>query len=850
MPRRPPYLPALLLAAALAWLPASLPAASEPVTAAALRHWPPQYRMEDGRPSGFAIDVMDAVAQRAGVAVDYRVFDTFPEAVAALREGRVDVIPNMGITPQREAFARFTVPVETFRVVWFVRSASTVDDLDDLRGRPVGVVEANVAKSLLAPADGIEVRTFPSLEEAVFALLDGQLAALVYPRPVVEKLLRDSGLAARVRVVGEPLVEIRRGIAVRADRPALHRRLDAAANAFVGSADYRRLYSRWYGAPAPWWTPQRVAWAMGGLLTLAILGMAAWRYRTVVRFNRRLQREMAGRREAEAASRLAARAMDEAAEGVAITDADGRVRQVNQAFTRLTGFEAEEARGRRLADLQEGFPGFPGEAAGSAGHWQGEVRARRRDGEPFPVWQTVSAVRDEAGAVSHFVIIFNDISDLKASQEELERLAHRDALTGLPNRLLFNERLEQALRRGRRQGSGLAVLFLDLDGFKHVNDAFGHFVGDELLQAVAERLRAGLRETDTLARMGGDEFILLVERLEASEDAAVVAQKALDRLAPPFELHGHNLSLEASIGISLYPDHGGDVPTLIKNADAAMYRAKGSGRNRYRFFTPELAVKAAERLDLQEVVARSLDNGLAELAYWPVVSTADAAVIGLEAAPRVPHPERGLVGPQVFLPAVQDTRLMARLADWALEAACRQVVAWREAGLTPGRMVVRADAAQIEHGGLVDRVRAVLAETGLPAGVLEVDLPEVVLGRHSRRLAADLEPGPDPGARWVVSEFGSAGCSLGTLRELPLGGFKVAPRFVQAAPENGYDRRMLEAVVAMGSHLGMSVAAEGVETAEQLEAVRAAGCAEAQGPYLHPPLGTEAATELLRGKPG
>ena len=582
--------PLLGLLLALAAVPgAAFSASADRITAGVIEHWPPQYRMEGGEPSGFAVAVMDRVADRAGLAVDYQVFETFPQALAALREERVDVIPNLGITPQRQEFVRFTVPVETFQVVWFVRAASTVDALPDLRGRKVAVVAANIAEPLLGETRDIQVEVYPSLEEAVFALLNGQADALVYPRPVVNKLLRESGLADRVRVVGDPLVEVRRGIGVARGRAGLHQRLEEAARGFVGSEAYREIYTRWYGPEPTYWTPTRVAWVMGGVLAVVVLGLLAWRYWTVTRLNRRLRR-------AEAESRLAARAMDEAAEGVVITTDNGRVERGNRAFTRLTGFASEEVQGRKLADLQEGAPEPPADRVGGAGYWQGETQVRRRSGELIPVWQTISAVRDESGAVSHYVVILNDITELKAAHEELDRLAHRDALTGLPNRLLFTERLEQALRRARREGGRLAVLFLDLDGFKDVNDALGHHVGDELLQAVAGCLRQGLRESDTLARMGGDEFILLAERLQAPEDAAVVARKALGQLDRPFTIQGHTLSVGASVGIALYPDHGDDVATLIKYADAAMYRAKETGRNRYCFFTAEMATTASERL--------------------------------------------------------------------------------------------------------------------------------------------------------------------------------------------------------------------------------------------------------------
>lgn len=847
-PRMLARLPLLLATLAALWPGVALPA--ERITAGVLKHWPPQYQMVDGEPSGFAIEVMDRVSARAGLTVDYRLYDTFPEAIAALRRGEVDVIPNMGITPGRREFARFTVPVETFSVVWFVREASTVRRLEDLRGRSVGVVAANVAQPLLEGARGLRVQTYASLEQAVFGLLNGEVAALVFPRPVVTKLLRDAGMTDRVRVVGEPLVEVRRAIAVRRERAALHQRLDGAARGFVQSEAYRRLYTRWYGEPAPWWTPARVAGVMGAALVLAVLALMGWRYATVVRLNRRLRQEVSGRRRAEAAQRLSAQAMDEAGEGVVIADAAGRVQQVNRAFTRITGFEPEEVQDRRLADLQEDFPDIPREAVAAAGHWRGEVRARRRDGEAFPAWQTVSAVRDDHGEIAHFVVIFNDISELKASQEELERLAHRDALTGLPNRLLFTERLERALRRARRGGNGVAVLFLDLDGFKHVNDAFGHFVGDELLQGVADRLREGLRETDTLARMGGDEFILLGERLQSPEDAAVVAQKALDRLEAPFELHGHEIPVEASIGISLYPDHGQDVPTLIKNADAAMYGAKEAGRNRYRFFTPEMTAVAAERIHLQETVSHALDQGGVHLAFQPLVDLADGAIRGLEAMPRLEHPERGTLEAADFIGAVQDTQLLARLGDWWLTAACRQAGEWVAAGLVPERIEVRTPAAQILRSDLPATVRAALRESGLEPARLELAVPEGVVSNHSDPIIGPLTEVRQQGVSWALADFGSSRSSLAVLRELPIGRLKLAPPLARAAAAEVRDRLVVEGVVALGRKLGLSVAAVGVETAEQLEAMRAAGCREAQGSYLHPPLDPDAAADLLRNGRG
>ena len=532
--------------------------------------------------------------------------------------------------------------------------------------------------------------------------------------------------------------------------------------------------------------------------------------------------------------RLATRVIENTHEAVLITDRHARILEVNPAFCRITGYGADEVIGHKPSLWRSDHHDADFYAAlwhtlGTQGHWQGEIWNRRRNGEPYPAWETISAVRDEQGEITHYVAVFSDISQIVRSRNELAHLAQHDPLTDLPNRLLFQDRLEHALARAQREQGLLAVLFIDLDRFKHINDSLGHVTGDRLLVEVARRLRGTLRNEDTVARMGGDEFIVLTETLRHEEDAAQLAQKLLQALAAPYRIDRNEFFVTCSIGISLYPRDGADAQTMVRNADAAMYRAKAVGRNAYEFYTEALTHSAMERVRLESELRQALARGELEVHYQPHVELASGRVVGAEALLRWHHPELGQVSPDRFIPVAEETGLIIEIGAWVLQQACRQARDWRSAGLSIETVAVNVAGAQIQRSDFVATVRRALSETGLSPEHLELEVSEgFVMGQAEASIGV-LEELNRLGVKLSIDDFGTGYSSLAYLKRLPIDKLKVDRSFVRNLPADEEDAAIAAAVVALGRSLGLTVIAEGVETAAQRDLLLRLGCHEAQG---------------------
>jgi diguanylate cyclase (GGDEF)-like protein/PAS domain S-box-containing protein len=439
--------------------------------------------------------------------------------------------------------------------------------------------------------------------------------------------------------------------------------------------------------------------------------------------------DISERRRTEESLRQSAAVFEHTSEGVVITDTAPRIVAVNRAFANITGYAEAEALGQNPSLLKSGRhdPDFyrqMWQAINRDGTWRGEIWNRRKDGETYPQWLNISCVREDSGTVSHYVGVFSDITAIKRSQAELERLAHRDALTGLPNRLLFRSRLEHAMLRADRNRGMIAVLFVDLDGFKHINDSFGHTAGDRVLHEVASRFGKSVRREDTVARLGGDEFTVLVEDLRDETGASALAGKLIQAMTAPILLEQQEVFVTVSVGIAIYPRDGDSIEALLGNADAAMYRAKQAGRNRYRYYTRELTRYARDRVVLAAELRRAIEQQELVLHYQPQVDLADGHVVGLEALVRWQHPREGLVSPGRFIPMAEETGLIVLLGEWVLHTACRQARAWLDQGLRFGQVAVNVSGIQFQHSDIVGTVAAVLEETGLAPGMLELEVTE------------------------------------------------------------------------------------------------------------------------------
>lgn len=563
-----------------------------------------------------------------------------------------------------------------------------------------------------------------------------------------------------------------------------------------------------------------------------------------------IYRDITDRRRMEEAHRLAAAALESTAEGVMILDRNRCVVSVNKAFTRITGFERAEVEGRPMpfhsvrndkdiADTKIW------RALENGGHWEGEVWNRRKSGEVYPELLSLSTVADEQGEISHYVCVFNDISQNKAYEQRLEYLAHHDPLTGLPNRSLFQEECRQAIARARRRSTCVGLLFLDLDHFKMVNDSLGHPAGDRFLDLVAERLRGLVRESDVVARFGGDEFAIMVDGVRDPEDLTGIAAKILTGMAEPIWVDGHELASTCSIGITCFPQDGDDVSTLLRNADTAMYRAKETGRNTSQFFAADMNARAYEELLMSKALRDALHEKQFILHYQPCVSLTDNRITGVEALVRWEHPEQGLIPPASFIPLAERNGLIGELGQWVFGEACRQAGEWRESGLPRLRMAVNVSARQFSHRRLVAELHEVINSTGMLATDLHLEITESMMMENPARALSTLEAVAEMGIDIAVDDFGTGHSSLSYLKDFPIHYLKVDRSFVMGLPEDQDALAIVRAIVAMAKNLKLKVIAEGVETATQRDILADLGCDEAQGYYFSRPRRANEIARLL-----
>ncbi len=527
---------------------------------------------------------------------------------------------------------------------------------------------------------------------------------------------------------------------------------------------------------------------------------------------------------------------------IVITDHNNRIVAVNQGFTQLTGYSAEEAVGQTPALLKSGrhpreFYQAMWEAIHTRGEWSGEIWDRRKDGTHYPKWLYINAVCDGVDkAVTHYVASFTDLSASKVAEERIRLLAYHDALTGLPNRLLLKDRLEHGLASARRSRGHLAVLFLDLDRFKNVNDSLGHAAGDQLLKEIASRLTTCVREVDTVSRLGGDEFVIVLESLQDQDDAVSIATKIHAAFEQPIQVGNQMLHASASIGIAIYPDDGDSPEMLMQNADTAMYQAKSLGRNNYQFFAPFMNAHVRERLDLENRLRLALDRHEFELYYQPIVDLRSGVIICAEALIRWRNPEHGLVPPDKFIPIAEETGFIVQIGDWVTEQACRDLSAWREQGITPPRLSLNLSPRQFRQPGLAARLRASLERHGLAADQFDLEVTESALVDHPDAAARILGELKDMGVGIVIDDFGTGYSSLAYLKIFPIDKLKIDRSFVSDILSDKSDREITLAVIALSHNLGLEVVAEGVELAEQLDFLVRHGCDSVQGYFYSRPL--------------
>jgi diguanylate cyclase (GGDEF)-like protein/PAS domain S-box-containing protein len=527
-------------------------------------------------------------------------------------------------------------------------------------------------------------------------------------------------------------------------------------------------------------------------------------------------------------------------------DISGNVTFLNPVAEAMTGWPRMEAMGRplpevlKIIDEDTRKPSRnPMEQAIEENKtiWMKSNRILiRRDGFEAAIEDSAAPIHDRGGQVTGAVMVFHDVSAARAMSLQLSHLAEHDFLTGLPNRLLLNDRLTQAISLARRHNGQIAVLFLDLDRFKNINDSLGHAIGDQLLQSVAIRLASCVRRSDTVSRQGGDEFVVLLSELDQAQDAGITAAKILEAVTLPHQIGLHKINVSTSIGISVYPGDGGTADVLIRNADAAMYEAKENGRNNFQFFKQVMNIRAVERQFFEAGLRRALEQGEFQLHYQAIVNLGTGEVTGAEALIRWPHPERGLIPPAQFVPIAEDCGLILPIGRWVLREACRQARAWEDAGLKRIPVSVNISAMEFRAADFLEGVSTILKDTRLDAHNLELEITEGVLMKHAESTSNVLEALKAMGVRLAVDDFGTGYSSLSHLNRFPIDVLKIDQSFVNDVCSNPDQATIVSAVISMGKSLKKRVIAEGIETKEQLEFLKACGCEEGQGYFFSRPM--------------
>ena len=543
------------------------------------------------------------------------------------------------------------------------------------------------------------------------------------------------------------------------------------------------------------------------------------------------------RKKDEERLRLASIIFDATSECIMVTDSENRIVTVNPAFTTITGFGAEDVIGEDPALLRSdrhdaGFFEKMWESLRRTDRWEGEIWNARKNGEAFPAWLSMVVVRDEGGNPERYVAVFNDITRRKRDEERISYQANYDSLTDLPNRRLFQDRLRLELARAARSGHQAALLYVDIDNFKVVNESLGHAVGDALLVEMAERFKTCLGEGDTLSRIGGDVFVALLSEVPSEEETIQVVRDLLTALSKPQVLDGREVVMTASVGIALFPDDGDTPGDLIRNAGSAGYHAKEQGRNTYQFFTEDMNLRAMERLSMENKLRRALEREELVLHFQPKVELRRGGMVGVEALVRWQSPEDGLVPPARFIPLAEETGLIIPLGEWVLRNACAQAKKWLDAGLPAMRMAVNMSAVQLTKGTLMADVVRVLEQTGLPPELLELEITESSLMERMEETAATLRLLRDMGIHLTADDFGTGYSSLNYLRSFPLDSIKIDQSFVSDIGADNNEsgaEGLVSAVIGIGQSLDLKVIAEGVENHQQLAFLRQQWCDQIQG---------------------
>ena len=815
---------------------------SKTINAAVIENFPPLFQIDSkNQPTGFAIEILEAIAQKSASQINYQIYPNWEEALTAIRTGKADLIPGIGIDPTRQMEFLFSSEIETTPISLFIRKSTTdisFNSLFDLKNRRVGAIKGSAAAFRLQSEKELNLILFSTLDQALFSLLAGSIDALLAPETSIWMKAREIDVDNRLKIAGPPLVELKRGFLFSKSRDDLYAQLDPLITEYVRSNEYQQIYLKWFGQPTPFWTTGRVFWTMLALSILGIFGMLIGRITT--------------QKKSENELRLYANMFKFSGEAMLVTNKNNQILKVNQAFTELTGYSPNDVIGkdpRILASekTEHSIYREMWESLNNRDFWQGELWDRRKDGSSYPKWVSISAIRNKPGEhIVNYVASFTDITELKAQEARLNHMAHHDALTGLPNRSSMTERLSQALHQAHRNRLRVAVMLLDLDNFKIINDTLGHHVGDEILKSVSLRLLESVRESDVVSRLGGDEFVIILPEIDGPSDAAKVADKLLKLIGQPYHIEGNVLTTSPSIGICIYPDDALEAKDLLRDADLAMYHAKSCGRGNYQFFAQQMQAAVLHRSSIEHDLREGLAKQAFELHYQPQVDLRNGKITGVEALVRWHHPERGMIAPNEFIPIAEETNLIMPLGDWILNEACRQLAEWQSRGLDQIRMSVNLSARQFSDPNLPKRIAEILAKTGLPASYLDLEVTESMTMDSPDKTIKLMEQLASSGLTLSVDDFGTGYSSLAYLKLFPIQTLKVDRSFVKDIDTVRNDAEICDVTVLLAHKLGLEVVAEGVENDAQIKHLLSIGCERIQGFRISKGLPADEAEKFIR----
>ncbi|MET0963206.1 MAG: EAL domain-containing protein [Noviherbaspirillum sp.] len=807
---------------------------------------------ERQEPSGILIDLLRRIAGAEGWTLRF-VPCAWRACLDAVEQGRIDLLPDVAYSDERDNVLDFhqSPALYSWSLVYRRRDV-TINSVFDLKDKRIAVLNGSIQRDYFAGLlknSGIRVSFVPvaTLSEGFDLVSRGGAETAIANKYFGDRNAENKGLRD-TPIVFQP---VKLFYATGSGRDS---ELLQAIDRHLGGwqADPQSFYfdvlRRWQDGPQP-----RISSAVwgglggAGLLLLSALGAAGFLRREVSIRTREL-------REREQSLRIAATVF-QSQEAMFVTGPDCRVIEANQAFTEMTGYRADELPDRTIPaftleesvlDQREAM----WEAAERTGRWQAEVWTRRQGGEHYAAWLTITAVRAPGGETSHFVGTQTDITERKLVQDQATRLAFYDALTNLPNRRLLLDRIAHALALGERGKRFGALLFIDLDNFKDLNDTLGHEVGDQFLQQVAQRLVRSSRQSDTIARLGGDEFVILMEDMGATEAAAMAqcrlaGEKVLAAINQPYLLAAGSRHTSCSIGVAVFEGRGLSAQDLLRRGDLAMYQAKKEGRNTLCFFRPEMESAVTFRTGLESDLRESLRRGELFLHYQPQFDL-QQRMVGVEALLRWRHPVRGMVPPGLFIPVAEASGLILTIGDWVLEQACRQLIAWSAAPATASlQMAVNVSARQFRHPDFTAQVSALIRQTGVNASRLKIELTETMMIEDIEDTVAKMLLLKGLGVCFALDDFGTGYSSLSYLKRLPIDQLKIDQSFVADLLTDPNDAAIARSVVALGNALGLGIIAEGVETAEQRDFLAAIGCTTYQGYFFARPGPVEAIEALL-----